>query len=455
MKVPKVLLVNPWIYDFAAYDFWIKPLGLLYIASVLRKNGFDVHLIDCLNTSDTEAMNQSGIAKADRKRYGSGHFFKEHIEKPGILSNIPRKYSRYGISPAVFKEHLQSIPKPDVVLVTSMMTYWYLGVFHSIRLLKEYYSDVPVILGGIYATLCQEHASKNAGADFYISGEGEVSAVKKVSELTGHDLSYLSSINDLDSLPYPAFDLLHEPDTLCLLTSRGCPFSCTYCASSRLQETFRKRDPHKVMEEIGYWIERYQVKEFAFYDDALLYKPEESIVPLLRGIICRNYDCNFHTPNGLHVGEITEEIAELLFEARFKTIRLGFETANAERQMNTGRKTTNRDFEQAVKRLRRAGYQSEDIGVYLLAGLPGQHADEVRQSIQFVKDCGARPFLAEYSPIPGTRLWKDAMEKSELDLLNEPLFHNNSILPCRLDGLSWEELYQLKQEIRKQFTVCS
>ena len=224
MKMPKVLLINPWIYDFAAYDFWIKPLGLLYIASVLRKNGFDVHLIDCLNTTDTEAMNKRGIAKADRKRHGSGHFFKEHIEKPGILSNIPRNYSRYGISPEVFEEHLQSIPKPDVILVTSMMTYWYLGVFHSIRLLKDYYPDVPVILGGIYATLCQEHASDNAGADFYISGEGEVSVVKKVSELTGQDLSYLPSINDLDSFPYPAFDLLHEQDTLCLLTARGCPF---------------------------------------------------------------------------------------------------------------------------------------------------------------------------------------------------------------------------------------
>jgi hypothetical protein len=98
--------------------------------------------------------------------------------------------------------------------------------------------------------------------------------------------------------------------------------------------------------------------------------------------------------------------------------------------------------------LRRAGYQSEEIGVYLLAGMPRQTADEIRKSIQFVKNCGARPYLAEYSPIPGTQLWQDAINKSEFDLSGEPLYHNNSILPCRLDGLSWEGLYELKQEAK-------
>ena len=447
MKAPNILLVNPWIYDFAAYDFWIKPIGLLYIASVLRKNGFYLSFIDCLNTSNYKSMSKKGISPAVRKKYGSGHFFKENIQKPEKLMCIPRKYSRYGISPDLFREQLMALPKPDVILVTSMMTYWYQGVLHVIRLLKDKYPDVPVILGGIYATLCPEHALEHTSADFYISGEGEVSVLEKVSVITGKRLSYIPDLNDLDSLPYPAFDLLHQQDALCLLTARGCPYSCAYCASSQLQHAFREREPQRVIEEIEYWMGRYHVKEFAFYDDALLFKPNERILPLLKGIITSNFDCNFHTPNGLHICGITDEVAQLLFEARFKTIRLGFETANAERQVRTGGKTTNQDFEQAVIRLRRAGYQSEDIGVYLLAGLPGQKADEVRESIKFVRDCGARPYLAEYSPIPGTQLWQDAIEKSQFELSKEPLYHNNSILPCRLDGLSWEELYQLKREI--------
>ena len=199
-KIPRVLLVNPWIYDFAAYDSWVKPLGLLYLAALLRKNGFEVCFVDCLNTSDHQAMLERGIKKKTLRRHGTGHFYKEHVEKPESLANIPRRYSRYGISPDLFEKILQKIPRPDVILVTSMMTYWYPGVFHAVRLLRKHCPEVPVILGGIYATLCPEHAMQNAGAHFYIRGEGEVSVLKMVSGLTGHDISYLPNLDDLDSL---------------------------------------------------------------------------------------------------------------------------------------------------------------------------------------------------------------------------------------------------------------
>lgn len=447
-KNSKILLINPWIYDFAAYDLWVKPLGLLYSASVLKKNGYDVYFIDCLDTKHDQMIHKEGIKQVNRKEYGDGHFFKEQVEKPEILRGIPRKYSRYGISPELFEQKLQMVPRPDVILVTSMMTYWYLGVFQTIRLSKKQYPDVPVILGGIYTTLCSDHAIKFAGADYYIFGEGEALVLQKVSELTQRNTSFIPDLKKLDSLPYPAFDLMSDHDFLCLLTSRGCPNRCTYCASSLLNNTFRQRDTTKVVDEISYWMDNYPVKNFAFYDDALLYKAEERFVPLLKEIIRRNTGCNFHTPNGLYIKEITEEVAELLFQAGFKTIKLGLETADENRQIQTGEKTTNREFEQVVERLRHAGYESEDIGVYLLVGLPGQRAEEVKKGIQLVRDCGAWPFLAEYSPIPGTRLWSEALQTSPFDLEKEPLFHNNSILPCRSNELSWEHLYQLKNSVR-------
>jgi hypothetical protein len=69
----------------------------------------------------------------------------------------------------------------------------------------------------------------------------------------------------------------------------------------------------------------------------------------------------------------------------------------------------------------------------------------VAESIRLVKDHGARPYLAEYSPIPGTSLWSAALRCSSFDLANEPLLHNNSILPCRSEDFGLEELQQLKQ----------
>lgn len=448
-KPSTVLLINPWIYDFAAYDFWVKPLGLLYIASVLRRNGYGVCFIDCLDATKPQMIHEEVIEQATRKKFGTGHFFKGHIEKPEVLRGIPRKYSRYGISPELFEQELQRIEKPNVILVTSMMTYWYLGVFQVIRLTKKHYPDVPVILGGIYTTLCSDHALQYSGADYYIYGEGEVLVLKKIGELTQRSASYIPNLRDLDSLPYPAFDLMLNHDSLCLLTSRGCPYKCTYCASSLLNSRFRQRDISKVIDEIEYWMDLYPVnKDFAFYDDALLYNADERLIPLLTGIIGRKIKCNFHTPNGLQIRGITKDIAELLFQVGFKTIRLGLETADETRQIQTGGKVNNEEFEQAVKHLTNAGYESKDIGVYILVGLPGQRVEEVRRTIQFVRDCGARPFMAEYSPIPGTRLWDDALHTSPFDLDKEPLFHNNSILPCRSDELSWEHLYQLKNEVK-------
>ena len=447
---PSVLLINPWIYDFAAYDLWVKPLGLLYIASVLRKNGYHLHFIDCLDAGEHQRMDTKDVKKDHRKQYGTGHFSKEHIEKPAVLAEIPRRYSRYGISPHVFVEKLNSTPKPDAILVTSMMTYWYPGVFEVVRLVKKNYPDVPVILGGIYATLCHDHARNFSGADFCIPGKGEVPVLQKISELTGHTTTFVPDSAELDSLPYPAFDLLHHHDALCLLSARGCPYRCTYCASSLLNDAFRQREPAGVVDEILHWCDSYHVNDFAFYDDALLCRPRETLIQLLKGIINNTVTCTFHAPNGLHVRGMSEEVAELLFQSGFKTIRLGFETADEVRQLQTGRKTTSKEFHEAVEHLGKAGYQPEDIGVYLLTGLPGQRLQEVKKSIQFVKDCGARPFLAEYSPIPGTQLWDEAVKHSPFDIINEPLFHNNSILPCRLDGLSWEELYELKGEVRSQ-----
>lgn len=106
-------------------------------------------------------------------------------------------------------------------------------------------------------------------------------------------------------------------------------------------EGFIRRDPLKVVEEIEYWTSQFQVKNIAFYDDALLMEPSKHIIPILKEIIKRGIKCNFHTPNALHIREIDQEAAELLFRSGFKTIRLGLETSNEATQIETGGKVDN------------------------------------------------------------------------------------------------------------------
>jgi len=162
----------------------------------------------------------------------------------------------------------------------------------------------------------------------------------------------------------------------------------------------------------------------------------------------RDIQCNFHVPNGLHIKEIGEELADLLHHCHFKTLRLGLETSNEATQIETGGKVDNRSFEEAVKNLKRAGYSEKEIGVYVMAGLPGQRVGEVEESIAYVKEMGANPKLVEYSPIPQTPLFEEAKKKSKFALENEPLFHNNSILPCQWEGFTQADLERLKEKVK-------
>ena len=442
-----ILLINPWICDFAAYDFWIKPLGLLYIAGLLRQNGFNVRFIDCLNPYHPLLGKNSNNKLPKRNNSGHGKFHKEIIPKPYPLRNIKRRYNRYGITPDIFIAELNLSGKPDLILVTSMMTYWYPGAFDVIKITKEVFPGVPIVLGGIYATVCPVHALKS-GADYIIFGEGEKQILDLLKEIFNVEITYAFDPENLDSLPYPAFDLLPVIDQIPIQTSRGCPFQCTYCASHILYENFRQRDPIKVVDEISFWNKNFDVYHFSFYDDALLVNAEEMAIPMLNEIIKKRLPCQFHCPNGLHLNEITQTLSRLMCRAGFRTVRFGFESSNLITQQKTGGKVSNEQMKTAVAYLKEAGYTSEEIGVYLLCGLPGQEASEVRDSIRYVQSCGARPIISEYSPIPGTAMWDSSVEVSPFDLTGEPLFHNNSLLPCRSEKLTFEMYQELKAMTR-------
>jgi radical SAM superfamily enzyme YgiQ (UPF0313 family) len=442
-KAPHILLINPWIMDFAAYNFWIKPLGLLYIGSLLRRYGFKVTLIDCLDFS------------IKTKRYGDGKFFKTNIGKPLPLKSIPRNYSQYGIPEEILLKRFSFIEEPDLICVSSGMTYWYPGVLKLIEITREFFKKAPIILGGIYATLCHDHAKKHSGVDIVFNGCGEQEALKLILDLTGMKLrtpvrnGFKPFPTELRTDLYPTFDLYPNLNFVCIATSRGCPFQCTYCASPFLSKGFSRRDPFKVVEEIEYWTTQYRVNNIAFYDDALLIEPSKHFIPITKEIIKKGIHCHFHTPNAIHIKEINEEVADLLFRGGFKTIRLGLETSDETKQIETGGKVDNQEFRQAIKNLKRAGYSGKEIGVYVMVGLPGQRAGEAEESIAFVKETGAKPILVEYSPVPHTPLFEKAKKMSQFDIEKEPLYHNNTIIPCQWDGFTLADYRRLKEGLRR------
>jgi radical SAM superfamily enzyme YgiQ (UPF0313 family) len=440
---PHILLVNPWIHDFAAYDFWAKPMGLLQLAAILRDHDLRVSYIDCLDRHHPNTKAMPG-----KVRNGRGPYRKEPIPKPAGLQDVKRTYSRYGIPIECFRQDLLNLAPPDLILVTSLMTYWYPGVQETIEIIRSVFKKTPVLLGGIYASLCPQHAQKTVGADRVVSGSGEYCILDLIAEETGFSAAPRFDAAVLDTYPYPAYDLQHRIEYIPLMTSRGCPFRCVYCASGYLQPQRLLRSPQSVVQEILFWHEREEIIDFAFYDDALLVDTERHFLPMLEKMVETGIDVKFHTPNAVHVREINRETAALMHKAGFETIRLGLETADFEHRRTLDTKVTADEFSKGIRHLKEAGFRKEQIGAYLLVGLPYQSLATVIDSIRIVKSSGVVPVLAHYTPIPHTTLWQRAVEASRYDLAADPIYTNNAIWPCSRDPFSWETVTMLKNLIQ-------
>ena len=441
---PSLILINPWIYDFAAYDLWSKPLGLLSLAADLRRRGFEVHLMDCMDV-DHPAMIERSVKRPKRRQYGTGKFWRQIVPKPPALKETDRPYSRYGLLPEIFEEGLKRVKNPSAILVTSLMTYWYPGVFEAIRRARKIHPEVPVLLGGIYARLCRDHAIQFSGADRVVSQHGIPALYETLKD---YGILIPNEAPDVGLLSYPAFDLLSKIHYICLMTSTGCPYRCHYCASHFLFPEFIQKDPDAVLEEILYWHGTRGIRDFAFYDDALLVSWDKRLKVLLDHLARFNLPIRFHTPNAIHVREITKSVAGLLHETGFQTIRLGLEASDNHNRWELDKKLSKGDFENAMNHLRNAGFDPRQIGAYIMMGLPGQSPESVAETIDHADRCGSIPYLAEYSPIPHTRLWEKAVAHSTHDLSSEPLFHNNSLLPC-WDRAQKKELPRLKRLVSR------
>lgn len=435
------LLINPWVYDFACYDLFSKPIGLLSIASRLKRLRFKVDLIDCLDRLNSSLANLSREESAKSLSYGCGNYYSEVAKKPKIFKDIPRYYKRYGMPPKIFRRLVSKIDVPDIILVTSGMTYWYKGVCEAIGILKDRFPKTPLLLGGIYATLCHEHATRYSGADNVFKGADFRDMLRLISQKLNKDLDFAPGYFR------GAYELYPKLHYVSLRTSSGCPFKCSYCGWYLLNPRVFQRSPDNVCREIEYFYKRLNIRNFAFYDDALLYNPESHIIKILKAILKRKISAHFHTPNGLHAKFLTKDVALLLKRTGFAQPRLGFESADSNRQISTGAKVTTYELERAVKFLKEAGYASSEIGVYLLTGLPDQSAKEIEDSIYFVHKLNIRVYLEEYSPVPGTVDYKI----SNLDKDIDPLMHNNSTFPLYNPNrfLEFQKLKSLNHKLNK------
>jgi radical SAM superfamily enzyme YgiQ (UPF0313 family) len=394
------LLINPWINDFSAYDLWMKPVGLLRVASHLRKQGFSVNFFDCL------------ASHSRKDPFDCGKFTKKMIKKPEQVKDIPRAFYRYGVSIDQFIQYLNNIQTPDVVYVSAGMTFWYLGVQDVIKIVRQKFKNARIIIGGNYTVLCRNHALKHSGAD-------EIWKGKKIDD-------------------YPAWDLIGKIESVVVQTSFGCPFNCRYCGTSILCDGFYQRPYLEVVEEIEYYIRNYSPKDIAFYDDALLVNSEKHIKPFLRELIKKNINVRFHTPNAIHARYVDKELAGLMKKAGFVSLALGFETSKQDRRDT---KVNNEELFQAVHYFKEAGFTVNNMTIYTMCGSLDDSPEDAKQDIIFVTENVKIPvILSTYSLVPGSEDYKRWGFNEDLD----PLWHNKTIFPLFNKKYSIEGIRKLR-----------
>ncbi|HPV62743.1 MAG TPA: radical SAM protein [Fervidobacterium sp.] len=445
MKNRKILLVNPWIEDFAAYDYWLKPVGLLYVASLLKHLGVEVELLDLMNRHNLELRAYTKVPSD--KYYGTGKFPYTEIKKPDTLSFIPRRYKRYGMPEALFRDKLRRIKADgniDAAFVTSTLTYWYPGYFDTIRIIKEELG-VPIVFGGFFVRN-QPRLAMKSGAHIF----------------TKTDLSYLPTyLNNVLGweLPStnvdwfldlsPAYELYDNIGYLVLITTLGCPYNCTYCIAHRNWERMKFKPVEKVIEEIERFSQMYQIEDIVFFDDAILINAQNHFKIILKEIIARglNRKLRFHLPNGIHAKLLTQEISDLLYEANFKTIKLGYETTG-KLQQTTGGKVKDEDLIKAAEILRKSGFTHKEVSAYIMVNLPEQREEDVKNAIDVCASVGIDFSLNEFTPIIGTDMWIDLVNKGSLSGLEDPVTLNNSILPYWWKNMSFNQVQNLKEYAR-------
>ena len=433
MENPRVLLISPPVYDFALFDLFLKPYGLLRLGRWLKDSGWEVDFIDALSWKDSVSLEK--LKKPVRRRNGTGKFFRQAVKNPEIFSTAGRAYSRYGITAESLEKKISSVKKPDIIFITSIMTYWYEGVAEAVASVKKIWKNVPVAVGGIYATLLTDHCREKCGADFVVKRDG---------------LDELREIFRKLSLPFPSTEPEEKllsvslwQDSAVLRLNKGCPLNCCYCASSLISD-FAAGTPESVFMQFEEFLRLWNTANFAFYDDALLYKKDELFIPFLEKVVETGKEINFYLPNAVHVNYLDFETARLMKKAGFREIRLGFESSSLSFHEKNDRKVSLSSFENVIRTLIAGGFSNKEIIVYLLAGLPGQEAGEVRASIEYLKKFGVRISLSEFSPVPGSGLWEESVKKSIFPIEEEPLFQNNSIFPLQWEKFTKSDMTELK-----------
>lgn len=397
----RVLLVNPPFYRLMKSHFNGIPLGICYIAGVLNENGHYVRVYNADYVGNNEYSNQ-------RELFESYEDFKQILNSP----NHP-----------IWEEIENSIRKfqPDIIGIT-MLTGTYKSAEHVARISKNIDQNITVVVGGAHPTILPEETIRNPFFDYAIRKEGEYTFLQLVNGMNKKDILGLTYINeenkvinnpnrkyisDLDSLPYPSRDLFLNDtryvDYGYIMTGRGCPYECTFCASKKLWDRkFRYHSAERVIKEIQHVQHTFGTTSFFFVDDTFILK-KTHIKDICESLIKNNIQIKWICES--RIEGLDEGILELMKKAGCERIKIGVESGSDRILKRVKKNITKTQIRKAVTLIKKVGIK---LTVHLMIGFPTETNAEVKETLEFARVLDPDYFsLSVLSPYPGTEIYYD------------------------------------------------
>ena len=399
----KVCLIDAAAVNVKRFLPHFTPLGLAYIAATLEQGGHEVLIIE---RDVLFRKNRLSIDKVD-------HIMEKKLESfgPDLI----------GLSAA-------SELFPDVV--------------KSARIAKTLFPGIPVVYGGHHASaVLTEVLQTCSNIDIVAAGEGEATMlelangaryeeVKGICFRSGESLAKNSpspAIEPLYALPMPARHLLDmdfytkpSPSLIrnvtlkatTMLTSRGCPFRCTFCVESlTVGRKHRAHSPSRIIAELDHILSRYNIEAVYFLDEGFL-----TDLARVRGLceimIKDGFSRRVKWAAQVRVDALSRDLLKLMKEAGCIHLECGFETASDRLLKNVNKKTSpemNREIVTLIK----------SIGIrclaYIIAGLPGETEEEFQSSVEFIKTSGVDAVVfSQFIPHPGSIIYNDLIQRGVL-----------------------------------------
>jgi anaerobic magnesium-protoporphyrin IX monomethyl ester cyclase len=405
----KVALVNSPHLEGEYHHPLFPPLGLTYLAAVLDQAGYEVKIYDC-------------------------PAFK--LDQQGLKSEL----SSYA---------------PDLIGIASM-TATIPSALESSRTAKEACPNAKVIMGGPHATYADRQIlSEEKSVDIVVRGEGEMTLLElaqngadqkvlpQVKGLTFRNNGQITQtpdrpfIEDLDSLPRPAYKFvpmekyrITGKKFLPIMTSRGCPFQCSFCVASQMfGAKFRARSPKNVVDELVWLRDEYGAEGVSFHDDTLTLD-KKRIVDICDEIISRKavipWGCQ------TRVDTVSKEILAKMHKAGCNEVSFGVESG-CQRILDAVHKKVS--IEQAERAIKWAKDEGLFVAVSTIIGYPGETVESMQQTADLMRRIEPDDaWLCIATPYPGTELralverngWKMTNDWTKYNTMN-PIFENPTV----------------------------